>query len=206
MSTNDEPRVDAPRRAYNLRSGRRIEYENPSLSRVSCSPARNSVINDEQDPTPAQPSQELLFESNPDIGSGNLEPPPVTSGQNGNPQELLPDLKKQISSGILRVERLCHHLTFLKNCQEKDVIPKGLMVEKTINPMKSHDLVGFNSVNMEIQEILAQSSKQIIAKLIDYYDRAVISEHDFLRTLNDKLELEGLRVNTLCQVLHIKST
>ena len=91
MSANDEPRVDAPRRGYNLRSGRRIEYESPLLSRVSRSPARDSVINDEQDPTLAQPSQKLLFESNPDICSDNLEHPPVTSGHYGNPQELLPD-------------------------------------------------------------------------------------------------------------------
>ena len=47
MSVDDEPRVDAPRRGYNLRSGRRIEYASPSVSRISCSPALDDVITGE---------------------------------------------------------------------------------------------------------------------------------------------------------------
>ena len=59
------------------------------------------------------------------------------SGENGNLHDQLLDLKRKFVSSTVRCERLNHHLSFLKNCVDKDIIPKGLLLEKTINPMKS---------------------------------------------------------------------
>ena len=53
--------------------------------------------------------------------------------------------------------------------------------------MKRHDEERFVTANTQIQEILVQYLKQIVTKLNDYYDQAVIGEHEFLRSLNDKL-------------------
>ena len=61
--------------------------------------------------------------------------------------------------------------------------------------MKCRDLGEFDNVNAQIQEILMQSSKEIIGKLIHYYDQAVVSEHDFLRSLNDELATYKLPPN-----------
>ena len=76
----------------------------------------------------------------------------------------------------MRCERLCHHYSLLKDCEEKNIIPKGLSLEKNITPMRIRDAEGLESVNMQIQAILRESSKQILAKLVDYYDQAVISD------------------------------
>ena len=87
----------------------------------------------------------------------------------------------------MRCERLNHHLSFLRDCKNKDTIPKGLLLDKSINPMKSRDLGEFDAIKAQTQTIILQSSKYIVATLIDYYDQAVVVEHDFLVSLNDEL-------------------
>ena len=180
MSDTDRSRVDTQTRGYNLRSKTRDEHAIPAASRVPSSPIRDDINIDEQDPTLVQASQEPLFDSNEFTHQNGSEHLPPTSKEY-NKQNLL-DLKKKILSSVLRCERLSHHLDFLKNCDNKNIIPKGLLLEKTINPMKCRDLGEFDNVNAQIQEILMQSSKEIIGKLIHYYDQAVVSEHDFLRS------------------------
>ena len=87
----------------------------------------------------------------------------------------------------MRSERLCHHYSFMKDCLEKNIIPKGLLLEKTINRMRTRDAEGLESVNTQIRAFLRESSKQTLAKPVDYYDQTVIVEHEFLCSLNDTL-------------------
>ena len=212
MSGRDGAAVEAQLdRGYSLR-GRRVEYVSPALSRLSGdraraasgvpggfaagnndrggvgvvpeSPARNDDINDVQDPTSVQPSQIPLFNSNE---TANVNRSPMGSDDHPCPQEILPILKKEIGYGILRVERISHHYNFLRDCEDKNVVPKGLQLDKKINPMKSRDSQNFESVKIQIQGILAQASKDIMSKLIAYYDQAVIDENDFVRSRNDRL-------------------
>ena len=87
----------------------------------------------------------------------------------------------------MRCEQLSHHLSFLRDCKNKDIIPKGLLLEKSINPMKSRDLGRFDNIKAQIQTILLQSSKNTVATLINYYDQVVVVEHDYLSSLNGEL-------------------
>ena len=50
--------------------------------------------------------------------------------------------------------------------------------------MKSRDLQSFETINLQIREVVAQASKQIVAKLITYYDQAIMEENDFVHSLN----------------------
>ena len=61
--------------------------------------------------------------------------------------------------------------------------------------MKCRVLGEFDNINKQIQEILIQSSKQIIGKLIHYYDQAVVDEHNFLRSLSEELATYDLPPN-----------
>ena len=104
----------------------------PSAGRVSRSPTRDDVISDEHDLTQVPPSQQPLFDSSEfsqQNCAGQLRP---ISQDNGNLQEQVVDLKKQIISSTVRCEQLSHHLSFLKDCKNKDIIPKGLFFLITI--------------------------------------------------------------------------
>ena len=81
------------------------------------------------------------------------------------------------------MERLCHHFKFLTSCQNKGIIPKGLMLDKSRNPMWAHSTEGIAELRSEIND----ASKQIMAKLITYFEEAVVKEQDILQSLNDKL-------------------
>ena len=69
--------------------------------------------------------------------------------------------KEKTGSSGVRTERLAHHLKFLKTCQEKSIIPQGLLLDKTINPIKTHSKACVNSLHIQIKEILANASEQI---------------------------------------------
>ena len=213
-------------RGYTLRFGRRVQYVSPASrksskghSRVAeptLETANNSggeflaivgvvpesaphIFSDceNQDSAPLQPSQLPLFE-NGHLDTHQQDPP--TSGLDDIPQDGLMDLKKQIGSSILRCERLNHHLNFLKDCQGKNVIPKGLLLEKTINPVKGCEDEKYANINEHIKQILFESSKKIVNKLVDYYDQAVIDEHNHLSSLNDKLASLGLKPEQLAEL------
>ena len=61
--------------------------------------------------------------------------------------------------------------------------------------MKSQNLEGFQSINTQIREILAESSRLIMNKLIGYYEQAVLCEDASIRSLNDELASMDLSPN-----------
>ena len=73
-------------------------------------------------------------------------------------------------------------------------------MEKTINPMKSRDSLGLESINTQIREILDQASIEIVPKLIIYYDQAVIDESYFVRSLIDQLAALSLSPDETCEM------
>ena len=79
-----------------------------------------------------------------------------------------------------------HHATVLKECLEKNIIPKGLILEKTVNMMVSQGRE-CDRVNEQVQEILTDSSRKIMQVLAEYYDKAVVEEHSSFLALNDEL-------------------
>ena len=60
-------------------------------------------------------------------------------------------------------------------------------MDKFINPMRTRDAKQISNFNSEIKTLLLDASKLILAKLVDYYDQAVVGEQEFLVSLNDKL-------------------
>ena len=150
---SDRPRVEG-RQGYNFPSGRRVEYDSSLVSRIPRSPAHDANnIDDIVDPTLVQPSQFCLFEhSNP---SGEQVIPrspdaPVVE----NTQNQLLDLKKQMGFSIVRTEQLCHRYKFLTSCREKGIIPKGLTLDKLVNPMRGHITEGITELQTEVRTIL----------------------------------------------------
>ena len=53
--------------------------------------------------------------------------------------------------------------------------------------MKCRDSQNFESISTQIQEILVKASRDHMAKMITYYDQAVIDENDFIHSRNDQL-------------------
>ena len=166
-NNNEEPRVETQTRVYNLRSGvRQREHVSPSAGRVSLSPAHDDVISDEQEPTQVPASQQPLFDSGEfSLQNGGGQLPPI-SHYNGNVQEQVLDSKKKIIPSTIRCERLSHHLSFLKDCKSKDIIPTGLVLEKTINPMKSCNEIELDDLRSQIHEVLLQVSDKVVTNLI----------------------------------------
>ena len=106
----------------------------------------------------------------------------------------------------MRTEWLAHHLKFLQSCQEKSIIPRGLLLDKTINPIKTRSNACVNDFHVQIKEILTNASKQILAKLVAYYNDAIVKEQLLLQSLDNELtklklsfqemtDLKGFRAN-----------
>ena len=94
-----------------------------------------------------------------------------------------------MGSSSVRMERLAHHLKFLQTCQEKSIIPRGLLLDKTINPIKICSGACVNDLHVQINEILTNALKQILAKLVAYYDHAIVKEQDLLQSLDNELTM-----------------
>ena len=124
----EEGRVEKSHR-YDLHSVRRFEYESSQVSRVSESPALNTNnIHGEVNSTPLQSSQVGLFNSELEIPGAQRTPiVPITTNVQKKSQLL--DLKKKMVSSSVKTEQLAHHLKFLTTCQEKSIIPQGLLLD-----------------------------------------------------------------------------
>ena len=100
MSGTNGDGVESQERGYHLRSGRRMEYRSPVVSRVSETPAHNvEDVNDDLEPTQMQPSQVPLFASGENARQNNSVQPPPASGGHGNQSRAITGPKE--TNGIL---------------------------------------------------------------------------------------------------------
>ena len=95
---------------------------------------------------------------------------------------------------MIRCERFHHHATFLKECLDKNIIPKGLILDKTVNIMVGQSKEERDLVNYQVKEILTDSLCKIMQVLVEYYEKAIVDKHCAFTALNDELAAVELTV------------
>ena len=198
MAESASARVERPTsRVMILRSQRRIEYASPHTGGPSGHP--DVQIWNIEDSTRAETREDVIVISDSDNSSSSAEGDLVPPHNVVTNDEVLPLLKKEILKSTMRFERLKHHATFTKKCLARNIIPKGLMVEKSISVMASDDEKR-EALDRDIQRILKSASRQITKAVSKYYQQALAQEYEKLTNLDEEihtLDLERHEVEDL---------
>ena len=175
-----------------LRSYKRKKHVSPvSTSGPSGHLAAHEEI-DLQDTTPSKLQNPTSGNSDSSLHSdtmseGDIVRPKNRHQRNGG-DDRFPLLQKNIIKSAMRFERLNHHTTFLKKCMARNIIPKGLKMEKSISVMATND-TRRTRLDEDIEKILKSSSRRIMKAILTYYEEAVAAEQANMDSLSNELAL-----------------